>query len=257
MKIITIANQKGGVGKSTIAINFFNYCIENNIKTVFLDLDPQGNSSKSLINAHPSLEARNNSLELITACTLNNVEDKHSIVFSGNAKLVEAERKPSNLKENLRTLADDYDVCIIDTPPTAGFLQVSPLMLSDYVLSPIELHNWSYDGSLPFLTMLGNLTRLNKTKKPVFLGLIPNRVWVQSPKQRADLKKLMSDEKLSKNLFGGGEYYIPMRHCYIESGATGNPVWSFKDKSSARKEGVNIKNICNALLKSMNVKEGV
>lgn len=253
MKVITIANQKGGVGKSTVAINLYNYCIEKNLKTLFLDFDPQGNSSKSLSSAYPQFASNISSFELATSQNSLTPEEKSSLIFTGNAKLVDTQKMSDMLEKNLQELSSKFDVCVIDTPPTASYLQIRPLMLSDFVLSPIELHTWSYDGSLPFLTMLSNLRQLSTAKKPKFLGLLPNRVWIQSPKQKADLKRLLEEPNLKKNLFGNGQFYIPNRHAYIESSSTGQAVWSFKDKSSARAEGKNIKNICNHVLKSMQV----
>lgn len=257
MQVLTVANQKGGVGKSTISLNFFGYCENENLKIVFIDLDPQGNSSKSLANAYPDLN-KLRSFDLIAGdIKSQNIDTTSNVMFTADAKLVEAEDKGDNLGDSLNYLSNYYDVCIIDTPPTASYLQVRPLMLSDYVVSPIELSSWSYDGSMPFLTMLANLRNMSDTKKPVFLGLLPNRVWVQSPKQREDLKALMTEPGLKKNLLGNGEFFIPMRHAYVESSATGKPVWAFKNKSSARAEGINMKKICSFILKSMNVKVGV
>lgn len=257
MQVLTVANQKGGVGKSTISLNIFGYCVDNNLKSVFIDLDPQGNSSKSLSSAYPDM-AKIRSFDLIASeIKTKDIKSKSSIIFNADAKLVEAEKKGDNLGINLQVLAEHYDVCIIDTPPTASYLQIRPLMLSDYVISPIELSSWSYDGSMPFLTMLSNLRKASGTKTPVFLGLLPNRVWVQSPKQKADLETIMTEPKLKQNLLGKGSFYIPIRHAYVESSETGKPVWAFKNKSSARAEGINMKKICDFILKSMNIKTGV
>jgi chromosome partitioning protein len=154
-------------------------------------------------------------------------------------------------------LVDEFDVCIIDTAPTASDLQIIPVIESDYVISPIELQNWSYEGSMPFLNVVANVRKQNKDKKgkdvPKFLGLLPSRVWNQSVPQRADLAKMIGSEGFAKNLLMQGKAIIPNRQCYVLAGNSGLPIWSFKKNSSARAEGVNMKFICRSIVGLMNI----
>jgi chromosome partitioning protein len=143
---------------------------------------------------------------------------------------------------------------VIDTPPTAGFLQVIAVENSDYVISPLELHNWSYAGLNDFLRLVANLKQKN-VNKPVFLGLLFNRVWNNSPSQKEDLEKFKANESFKSNLFMNGEIVIPLREIYIKATTTGLPVWQFKDNSSARTEGKNIKKFCANILMQMKLLE--
>lgn len=260
MKVLTIANQKGGVGKSTLAIHVAHFAHAEGLKVLFIDVDPQGNSSRALLKVFKQ-QVNPNTIELFSpkfvSTQISPVQDtgKGSLyIFSGNPSLSDLKSDGTAFKQNLEKLAASFDLCIIDTAPTASDLQIIPLSQSDFVLSPIELQNWSYEGSLPFLSVIANLRRLNgDANKPKFLGLIPSRVWMQSSSQRKDLDKLKNHPAFKDNLFLQGELVIPNRHAYTLSGNAGQPIWFFKENSSARDEGRNMKKICAAILENMNI----
>lgn len=250
MKTITIANQKGGVGKSTIALHLAHYAILQNLKVLFIDFDAQGNSSSSLLKfeEQPVVASAN-----IFSANFEIKQNYNPQILAGTKALADFDGVLDYFEKNIKLVSAQYDVCIIDTAPTASVMQVAPVMISDYVLSPIELANWSYEGSMPFLQMLSSIRNKRKTDKPKFLGLLPSRVWTNSPKQKADYQKLIENDSFRSNLFRDGEFVIPMKQCYMESGDTGKPIWSFRNKSSARAEGVNMKSICHAVLQDMSV----
>lgn len=256
MKTITIANQKGGVGKSTLALHLAHFAHEQGLKVVLVDLDAQGNSSSALIKAF----AQNKTLAFQlfeSGFTLNPVASGVH-VFAGDESLSDIKSNTGVFAENFAKLADyGFDLCIIDTSPTASDIQIIPVFESDYVISPIELQSWSYEGAMPFLNVVANVRKQNKASRgldrPKFLGLLPSRVWNQSKPQKEDLEKLINNPNFVQNLVLKGKAIIPNRQAYVLAGNTGLPIWSFRKNSSARSEGVNMKNICRSIIGEMNI----
>ena len=254
MKIITVANQKGGVGKSTLSMHIAHFAKESNLRVLYVDLDPQGNSGPTLAKQYP--DALYPAYELFKKDCEHSNSKADFLIFSSkdDKRLADLNADQGNFKNNLALFAENFDICVIDTPPTAGFLQVIAVENTDYVISPLELHNWSYAGLSDVLRLVQNLKQKN-VNKPVFLGLLFNRVWNNSPSQKEDLEKFKSNESFKSNLFMNGDVVIPLREIYIKATTTGLPVWQFKDKSSARAEGKNIKKICSAILQQMKLLE--
>lgn len=252
MKTLVVANQKGGVGKTTLSMHIALYAKKMGKKVCFIDLDSQGNSSSSLSKNIPQTSEKKASSLFVNG--VGTVEEEFAI-YMGDKDLVKIVES-GVFADSLNKLKPHYDVCVIDTAPTASILQVAPLKICDYVLSPIELQAWSYDGTNPFLTMVQNIRRQSTNNKPVFLGLIPNRVVYSSKQQKADMKQFLANENFKNNLFGKGEFLIPNRSAYALAGAEGKAIWEYKNNSQARKEAVNMKKICQTALQTMKVLGG-
>lgn len=155
--IIAIANQKGGVGKTTTAINLAAAFAMRGQETLLLDLDPQANSSISFLN--PS-EIDLSAFDLMM--TGLSVEDKyiyHTSVkgldlIPARINLAKIESKlvgdfdaPFRLKDRLESLRSKYKVIIIDTPPTLGLITVNALVAATHVLIPIQSSYFALEGT--------------------------------------------------------------------------------------------------------------
>lgn len=136
-KIITIANQKGGTGKTTLALALAYYVLNSGNKVLCVDLDSQGNFTEALggTQGAGSFEAiKKGSTHIqVTPSGL------HLLAGSADLRTLKTEKGSAlRLKNCLKAIAKDYDYIIIDTPPSGGELQYNALLAADKVIVPLE-----------------------------------------------------------------------------------------------------------------------
>jgi chromosome partitioning protein len=155
--IVAITNQKGGVGKTTTAINLAAALSMKGLRTLLVDLDPQANSSMSFVDVH-SLER-----SIYDALVEPEVGVGDVVVPAGKTGLSVAPASISlakleakllgeidghfRLKDALDKVKDDYDYIVIDTPPTLGLITVNALVASTHVLIPIQSSYFALEGT--------------------------------------------------------------------------------------------------------------
>ena len=155
--VIAIANQKGGVGKTTTAINLSAALARSKKKVLLIDLDPQANSSLTFL-PHEAIEL--SIYELLTDAETNfaNVVKETSIpglhILPSRISLAKFESKligefdaPFRLKDKMDGLVKAYDYIVIDTPPTLGLITVNALVASDYLIVPIQPSYFALEGT--------------------------------------------------------------------------------------------------------------
>lgn len=155
-KIISITNQKGGVGKTTTAINLSASLAEANQKILLVDFDPQINATTGL-----GIEVDDDDKTIIDSIHDNNLIQKTIIkkvrdnldVFPGSielssleTELLNKENREAELKKVLDKVREEYDYIIIDCPPAVGILTVNALVASDACIIPVQCEYFSLEG---------------------------------------------------------------------------------------------------------------
>jgi chromosome partitioning protein len=155
--IITVANQKGGVGKTTTAINLSAAVANKGFKTLLIDLDPQSNStmsyvdprsvSKSMFDVMVSEELAFKDVVVPTRVPNLFLAPSKIALAKLESKLIGEIDGPFRLKDKMKDTANQYDYIFIDTPPTLGMITVNALVASTHVLVPIQSSYFALEGT--------------------------------------------------------------------------------------------------------------
>lgn len=168
-KIIAVANQKGGVGKTTTSVNLAAGLAVEEKRVLLVDADPQGNatsgsgiprsqSRKTLYHAMV-LGENLKSIILPTELPLLWVLPADKNLAGAEVELVDAESREYKLKSVLQSIKDDYDFIIIDCPPSLGLLTLNGLTAADSLLVPIQCEYFALEGVTELFDTLARLRR--------------------------------------------------------------------------------------------------
>ncbi len=227
-RIIAIANQKGGVGKTTTAINLGACLAVAERRTLVIDMDPQGNATSGLGIAkeeHPSIYNVLVEGAPLSSILLREVQFPYLDVAPSSRDLVGSEvelvSRPERelvLRHALAEVSDDYEFVLVDCPPSLGLLTLNTLAAADAVLIPIQCEFYALEG----LSQLLNSVRLVQRNLNPRLQI--EGVLLTMYDQRLNLSKQVADE--AKEYFGNRVFktVIPRNVRLAEAPSFGKPI---------------------------------
>jgi chromosome partitioning protein len=171
-RVIAVANQKGGVGKTTTSVNLSASLAATKHRVLLIDLDPQGSATVGCGVDKQRLEASINEVLLgecsVTAATITtrwqfSIVPSNGTLTVAEVRLLKAEQREQCLQEALVAVRGQYDFIIIDCPPSLNMLTVNALVAADSVLVPIQCEYYALEG---LTSLLGSIDRIKKAVNP-------------------------------------------------------------------------------------------
>ena len=235
-RVIALANQKGGVGKTTTAVNLGATLANTDARVLVVDMDPQGNASSGLGLAKTGLptiyDVLIRGLPVFRAVQRGTVGQKSLHVVPANRDLAGAEielvgvrDRETILTEALAPVLPEYDYVLVDCPPSLGLLTVNTLVAADSVLIPIQCEYYALEG----LTQLLNTIRLIQRNLNPRLAI--EGVLLTMYDQRLNLSRQVAAE--ASKYFGDRVFQtvIPRNVTVAEAPSFGVPVTAYQSSS--------------------------
>ncbi len=185
MKVISITNQKGGVGKTTSAINIAYFLAKMGLRTLLIDFDPQGNATSGLGIDKSQLETTMSDV-ISGEKTLRDVivdtgfaglklAPSTPILANTEVELANAKGRFTRLKNAIENVRNDFDYVILDSPPSLSLLTVNGFIASDYLVLPVQAEFYAMEGLGQLLESM-KLVRKGMNPNLELLGVLPTMV---------------------------------------------------------------------------------
>lgn len=250
-EVISLINEKGGVGKSTSAITIAQILAISGYKILLIDLDPQMNTTKMFGQADRENDVNYEHLFCEKQMRLSSVQDFISETDYNNIAILSASRELNNLiykiydrskesnvelilKQNLGLLKNEYDYIIIDNSPFKSYLTTCAMCASDKVITPICVDNFSYDGLMSLFDTIEDLNS-RYSLSIEFAGIFMTRV-----AGRTTLFKQMFESY--EHMFGDKFLPVSIRNSIAvsESNTTFEPLLTYDKRCSAAQDYIEL-----------------
>ena len=238
-KIVSIANQKGGVGKTTTSINLSTILAKKGKKVLMIDADPQGNASSGVGVDRDEIELSTYDI-LINESTFEDVVKKTNVknldlcpsninLAGAEVELVSVISREHRLKEKLEAVKENYDFIIIDCPPSLGLITLNAFTASDSVLIPVQCEYYALEGLGQLLNTI-SLVKKHLNKDIEIEGALLTMYDIRtnlSNQVVKEVKKYFND-KVYKNV-------IPRNVKLSEAPSYGMPISMYDPRSKGAK----------------------
>ena len=235
-QIFSFCNQKGGVGKTTTAVNLATSLAQLQKKILLIDIDPQGNATSGLGIEKSSVSRTvynfmvddNNHSEIIMPTCVTNLDliPSNPHLSGAEIELISIERREFLLKNAVDQLKENYDFILIDCPPSLGLLTVNALVAADSTIIPVQCEYLALEG------LNGLMRAVNMIKQNLNPGLRVGGIVLTMTDFRANLAREVADEvkRFFKDLVF--DTSIPRNIRLAESPSFGKPICLYDPHST-------------------------